>query len=88
MSLLLTASHSFRPVSVSREPTTQWRNRFPFRSTASQIQHWFFGTDIGVHFIHFDDFNASSRMNGLNGLAMRLDPVIDGNMAAFQKPAN
>ena len=41
-----------------------------------------------MHFIHLDHFNTRSGANGLNGLAMRLDPVVDGNMAAFQEPAN
>ena len=41
-----------------------------------------------MHLIHLDHFNTSGRANGLNGLAMRPDPVVDGNMAAFQEPAN
>ena len=41
-----------------------------------------------MHLIHLDHLNASGRADGLNGLAMCLDPVVDGNMAAFQEPAN
>ena len=41
-----------------------------------------------MHFVHLDQINASSRADGLNGLAMRPDPVVDGNMAAFQEPPN
>ena len=41
-----------------------------------------------MHFVHLDQINASGRADGLNGLAMRPDPVVDGNMAAFQEPAN
>jgi hypothetical protein len=41
-----------------------------------------------VHFVHLDHINTRSRANGLNGLAMRLDPIVDGNMAAFQEPTN
>jgi hypothetical protein len=41
-----------------------------------------------MHFIHLDHINTRSGANGLNGLAMRLDPVVDGDMAAFQEPAN
>lgn len=41
-----------------------------------------------MHFIHLDHFNTGSRADGPNGIAMCLDPVVDGNMAAFQEPAN
>jgi DNA-binding transcriptional ArsR family regulator len=41
-----------------------------------------------MHFIHLDHFNTRSRTNGINEFAMHLDPVVDGYMAAFQKPAN
>jgi hypothetical protein len=41
-----------------------------------------------VSFIQLDDFDASGGANGLKGLAMRLNPVVNGNVAAIQEPAN
>jgi hypothetical protein len=52
------------------------------------IQQTFFLEPIGMHLVHLDHFNARSRADGINGFAMRLDPVVDGYMAAFQEPPN
>ncbi len=41
-----------------------------------------------MHLIQFDDFDASGRADGLNGFAIRLDPVVDGDMADLQESAN
>jgi len=41
-----------------------------------------------MHFIHFGDLNAGGRANGLNGLAIGIDPVIDRHMAAVQESSN
>jgi hypothetical protein len=41
-----------------------------------------------VHLVHFNHLNASRRADALNGLAVRPDPVVHGNMAAPQEPAN
>jgi hypothetical protein len=41
-----------------------------------------------VHFIHLDDFDTRSGADGFNRLAMGFDPVVDGNVAALQEPAN
>jgi hypothetical protein len=38
-----------------------------------------------MHFIHLDHLNASGRADGL---AIRLDPVVHVDMAAFQELAN
>jgi hypothetical protein len=41
-----------------------------------------------MHLVHLDHFDTRGRADGINGFAMRLDPVVDGHMAAFQEPAN
>lgn len=41
-----------------------------------------------MHLVHFNHLNASRRADGLNGLAVRPDPVVHGHMAALQEPAN
>jgi len=40
-----------------------------------------------VHFIQSDHINAGSGADGPNGPAIRLDPVVGGNVAALQDPA-
>ena len=41
-----------------------------------------------MHLVHLVHFDTRGRADGINGFAMRLDPVVDGHMAAFQEPAN
>jgi len=41
-----------------------------------------------VHLVHFNHFDTRRRADGLNRLAMRSNPVVHGDMATFQEPAN
>jgi hypothetical protein len=41
-----------------------------------------------MHLVEFDDLNAGGRADGLNGLAIGLDPVIDRRMTAVQESTN
>ena len=41
-----------------------------------------------MHLIQLDDFDANGRTDGLNGFAVRLDPVVDGDVADLQEPAD
>jgi hypothetical protein len=41
-----------------------------------------------MHLVEFDDLNAGGRADGLNGLAIGLDPVIDRHMTAVQESTN
>ena len=41
-----------------------------------------------MHLIHFNHLDASRRTDGVNRLAVRPDPVLRGDMAAFQEPSN
>jgi hypothetical protein len=41
-----------------------------------------------VHLVHLDHLNAGRRADGLDRLAVRPDPVVHGDMAAFQEPSN
>jgi hypothetical protein len=40
-----------------------------------------------VHFAHLDHIKTGSGVDGLS-IAVRPNPVVDGNAAAFQEPAN
>ena len=60
---------------------------FPYWSTAIHIQQQFFWEDVGIHFSHLHNLRCRIGAKLFRRLTKRFDPIVYGDMAAFQKPA-